>query len=66
MMQEFIKNNMLYFGINMPSYSHKNMELKFTSLAFEKVFSKISNIYKNKNENKYINGGIIKPIFRQR
>ncbi len=66
MMQEFIKNNMLYFGINMPSYSHKNKELKFTSHAFEKVFSKISNIYKNQNENKYINGGIIKPIFRQR
>ena len=66
MMQEFIKNKLLYFGINMPSYSHRGKELNFTKSIFKKVMPKISEIYENNDENKYIDGKIIKPIFRQR
>ena len=50
----------------MPSYSHKIKELKFTDKIFKKVMPKLADIYKNKQEGKFINGEIIKPIFRQR
>jgi len=66
LMQEFIQNNLLYFGINMPSYSHKTKELNFTDKTFKKVMPKLADIYKNKKESKFILGEIIKPIFRQR
>ena len=62
-LQEMIKNGVLMPWIAL-SYSHKEKELSFTENALEKTFY----IYKkavSEGYEKYLDGDVIKPVFRK-
>lgn len=64
MIQEMINNGVLFQGIFVISYSHKNEEIKVFCDAFDKALS----IYKkalNEGTNSYLIGDITKPVFRK-
>lgn len=61
--QEMIKNGVLMPWIAL-SYSHNEKELEITKNALEKTFE----VYKkavNEGYEKYLNGNVIKPVFRK-
>ncbi|MEX6688455.1 glutamate-1-semialdehyde 2,1-aminomutase [Danxiaibacter flavus] len=64
MMQEMIKNDVLFQGVLVPSFSHTNTEVNFFLDAFEASLS----VYKKALEvgyEKYLIGEAAKPVFRK-
>ena len=60
---------MIHAGVLMPyisvSTSHRDEELKFTLVAVERVLNKIAPLLKNNCFKNFIDGPIVKPVFRK-
>lgn len=64
-MQECHKLGLLFFGVHLPTGSHREDELAFTRDVYEKVFASFAAAYQADDFNNRMDGKIVEPIFRK-
>lgn len=63
-LQEMVEHNILMPYV-VPSYSHNEECIKIATDGFDKTLSVLAKAFSENNFNKYINGPIVKPVFRK-